>query len=358
MIIGTNRGFYPLKSDEKKASENWIEYNNSLRTRLEKLMEKNANFHAYSQDSVLQWIKAWADVQEDVLIYTIPWVQLIESNEIEFYHREGVIVDYAQNLLGADTLKLSSETDLVVYRKNEIRKEEGRKNHFGFLNYIATNFEHRLQLADSLNLAFDERVKNLEIREEILALEASLVQHKAKLDSMYNAIPPMDSKSLKKILELSKTEFLQEEFAKRMNRFLSSFKNPARQRTISDSLHIELNFLENIHGTALELEANLPKIDTIYTEYKFDPFTFSDRVPFRAQKVLYETAIEQIIPSLFMKAQRSDRPYQMLQHLQTADALIERMNQLREKNTKQLERKLKNTESPDEQLEIINKFLK
>ncbi len=358
LIVGTNRGFYPLRADEKRASEDWIAYNYSLKERLQKLKEKNLTFHAYGQDSVLQWIKAWTDVQEAVLEYTTPWIHLIESNETEFYHREGVIVDYAQNLLGADTLKFATETDLVIYRNAKPKKDENRKSHFGFLHYIAENFEQRLQLADSLNQAFDKRVNNLEIQEEIIALEAIIVQQKRSLDSIYKSTPSIRAKSLKSILESAETAFLQEGFSKQMNQFLASYKSPARQKTLSDSLNAELNYLKEIHGTVLELDANLPKIDTIYTEYKFDPFTFSDRVPFRVQKTLYETAIEQIMPSLFSKAQSSTEPKEMLKNLQTADALLERLNQLRDKNTKPLERKLKNMDSPDEQLEIINKFLK
>src|SRR5690606_42005167 len=99
------------------------------------------------------------------------------------------------------------------------------------------------------------------------------------------------------------------------------------------------------------------ELDSLYTDYVFDPFTYSDNVPTRLKKRLYNIVTEEMNTQLIEKAQTDyTQPGEVLKRLNKIYALQDRLFFLVDKNTIKLERKLRRAKSLNERLNLLNAF--
>lgn len=336
LALGTNRGHYPLSSKEKKALESWLVHRKEIQDNVLKIEEKAQKNVNYQQDSTLREVKQWASLQRKILDHTDPWAKTFASGDIEFYYREGELVDYARHLLSEDSLLQTT----VIYPKNEATN---------FLDYIALNFESRKNAGDSLFNTFEQRIQYIQVQEDIADRKIKLETQHAKLDSLFSQkdFHP----DIQHSIDTLKERFLEKAYAENFEIFLSS--NPATQRLISNEMQLELETLQKIHGLAQKLTHNAKRLDSLYTEYTFDPFTFSDRVPVRVKRMLYETVTLELLPWLLSKAEREKNATKVFHRFQELDELQLRLFIFRQKRTKSLERKLRRSETPEERIELL-----
>jgi len=336
LALGTNRGHYPLTSKEKKALESWLMSRKEIQDKVLKIEEEAQANVNYQQDSTLREVKEWSTLQREILDHTDPWAKTFASGDIEFYYREGELVNYASRLLSADSLLHTS----LTYPTNDAKN---------FLDYIAKNFELRKSVGDSLLKTFENRVQYIQVKEDIAERKVGLEKQHAKVDSLFsqkNFYPKVQHS-----IDTLKERFLEKGYNESFQLFLKS--NPTTQRLISDEMQLELETLQKIHGLAQKVTHDAKRLDSLYTEYTFDPFTFSDRVPVRVKRVLYETVTLELLPWLLSKAEREKEALKVFHRFQEIDELQLRLFIFRQKRTKSLERKLRRSETPEERIELL-----
>ncbi|MDT0690105.1 hypothetical protein RM549_09940 [Salegentibacter sp. F188] len=342
--LGANRGFYPLSSDERNDLSKWTETEAEFRNKLQQLNNLRIDNIQLVQDRELQVFLKWAKEQDRLEEYIRPWKNILSREQIEYYNREGLLVDYAYNLLSTDTVSIDGEKTIFNYSP----EEKGNN----FLHFIVENFEDRNEVADSLLQAFSNRIESIEIDREISAFSDSISAGKTEIDSLYRI--PSGYGLQDKVLDEIKIYFDKQIYPQELEEFNESEDIGARTATATDLL-AEIELLKEIFGTAQNIAERREETDELYTELTFDPFTYSDQVPVRKKKRLYNYVTEEVIEGLI---ERAGSNYQdltaVLKDLQLAYSIQDRLIFLEDKNTRRLERRLRRSGSLEDSVELLN----
>lgn len=356
LVLGTNRGYYPLSSEEKKGMKNWHRHKKAFIDTLNTLRQKSLEHFQYRADSALQTISGWWKYQQGILDYVAPWEEVFYKDEMAFYYRGGLLVEYADSLLRSDRILNGADTIVFDYPRDSTDD---------FILYIASNMESRRAMADSLSRLFDQRLEDIRLREAILAKKLEIDAYKLRLDSLYR--PPFKkkhpveavntlAKGLERVRRTTKERFLDSLFAHRYNMFVNAEDDPLRQQQLIGLLQFDLENLEASHTLMQQFFERLAPLDSAYTDYSFDPFTYTDKVPERLKRPLYEAATGELMPAMLQEAQQQDTPLATREVLQRLLDLQKRLFFLSDKETKSLERKIRRSDEPAEQLLLINNF--
>ena len=116
------------------------------------------------------------------------------------------------------------------------------------------------------------------------------------------------------------------------------------------------NSAQQVKARMLE-EIGIRDIDELYTEYVFDPFTFTERVPSRLKRRLYELVAVQMFNQMVDRATASNDPFNCEKVLNQLYEVQGSMYVLKDRNTKKLEGRLKRHDDLDERLNILSEEL-
>ncbi len=341
--LGTNRAYYTLSSEETAALKDWVVEHADFRNKIQAINAMEIDNPALIQDQDLEVIINWAQKQEEIRNYIKPWNNILSKDQIEFYNREGLLVDYAHNLLSSDTITVNSETTIFDYEPDE--KGEN------FLLYIVENFTDRNRVADSLIQVLTERLDELQVNREISDLHNEIVDKKENLDSLYTN--QTQHNQVNYMLRKIENQFTNTSYPKMLSEFVDA-EDLSEQISYGQDLILHLDLLQRIYNLGEDIAQKEDEIDSLYTELTFDPFTFTE-VPARKKRRLYNIVTNEVIQELIIAAgKNSDEPKEALKHLQQASQMQERLIFLEDKNTSRLERRLARSNSLSDQVELLN----
>lgn len=342
--LGTNRAFYPVSSEERSALKNWIIQEADFRNNIQTINSLEIDNPALIHDADLQVYLSWAKKQEEIRDYIKPWNNILSKDQIEFYNREGLLVDYAYNLLSRDTITVDSESVIFNYEPTE----KGDN----FLLYIVENFTDRNKVADSLIQELTVRLDELQVNREIADLHKEIISMKENLDSLYEIRTQHDQVNY--ALSKIKTYFSSTAYSQMISEFIDT-EDLSEQISLGQDLNLHLDLMKRIYTLGKDVARKEQEIDSLYTELTFDPFTFSDQVPARKKRRLYKIVTEEVIQKLIIAAGNNYRePKEALKNLQQASKMQERLIFLEDKNTSRLERRLARSKSLSERVELLN----
>lgn len=342
--LGTNRGFYPLSSEERKSLEKWTEVEENFRRNIEQLNNMEVDNIELATDDEVKVVLAWVDRQEELREYMRPWNNILSKDQVEVYNREGLLVDYAYNILARDTLIINGNEQIFEYQP----REKGDN----FLNYIVANLEDRNKYADSLIAEFAEAVQDVRVSREITGLNENIVQQKARLDSLLNTSSGYGK--LDDLVYTTSNHYRRNIYPESLEEFQNS-QNNEEQIKIGNELSGNLNILFSIYTYRNEIAERREEIDELYTEYTFDPFTYSDQVPTRKKRRLYNYVTEQVIEKILERAENNyTRAREVLKELQLVRRMQERLIFMEDKDTSRLERRLQRSRSLQESVDLLN----
>ncbi|HSI71109.1 MAG TPA: hypothetical protein VK941_12815, partial [Gillisia sp.] len=342
--LGANRGFYPLSSDERKILADWTKIEAKYRTNLQELNNLRIESLNLAQDEETRIILGWIEEQEAIHDYIRPWNNILGKEQVEYYNREGLLKDYAWNMLSRDTVVTEAETRVFEYEPKE--KPEN------FLHYIVENFKDRNIVGDSLVERLAGKVETLETSREVSGLNENISLRKKELDSVYAF--PSTYNLMDYLLRKTRRDFGEIVYKEQMDKFLQE-ESMEDKISIGQALLINLEIMKEIHSTAINIATRREQIDELYTEYTFDPFTFSDQVPVRKKKRLFNFVTEEVIEKIIVRAgEKSSEPTEVLKEIQLVQQMQERLIFLEDKNTRRLERRLLRSDSLNESIELLN----
>lgn len=341
--LGTNRAYYTLSSEETAALKDWAVQQAEFRNKIQAINTLEIDNPALIQDSDLEVIINWAQKQQEIRDYIKPWNNILSKDQIEYYNREGLLVDYAYNLLSSDTITVNSETTIFDYEPDE--KGEN------FLLYIVENFTDRNKVADSLIQELTVRLDELQVNREISDLHNEIVIKKENLDSLYSN--QIQHNQVNYMLRKIENYFSSTAYPQQLSEFIDA-EDLSEQITHGQDLILHLDLLKKIYNMGVEIANKEKEIDSLYTEMTFDPFTFTE-VPARKKRRLYNVVTDEVIQELIMAAGNDHRePKEALKHLQQASQMQERLIFLEDKNTSRLERRLVRSNSLSDRVELLN----
>lgn len=342
--IGTNRGFYPLTSEEQEKLEEWAEVEVNLRENIQQLKNLEIDNLNFVEDPEIQTIIKWTEKQEELGEYIKPWNNILSKAQAAFYNRKGLLVDYSYRLLQSDTLVVNQEEVIFEY--------EPREKGENFLLYIVENFKDRNKVGDSLIKTFSVELEALEINQEISEINNQISSQKEKIDSLYQNLP--EHEKIQNTLYNVQSHYFNNVFPNEFEAFTTASEEGAQVQNGRDII-VQLELLKNIKTTGDQISERHLEVDSLYTEYTFDPFTYSDQVPVRKKKRLYNLVTDDIINRIIDRANSSYmEPREVLKDLQLAYQMQERLLFLEDKNTSRLERRLRRSDSLNERIELLN----
>lgn len=342
--LGANRAFYPLSSEEETALDEWKEIENKYRKNIDSITNLEIENLNLVENNNIQKALKWKQKQDSLNEYIKPWNDILYKDQLPFYNREGLLVDYAKQLLARDTLEIDGENVIYDYT-SELETEN-------FLLYVTENFKKRNELADTLILNLTSSIEDLRLDQEIGRLNDEVSSTRKEIDKLYGK--RLNDETLNKIVKQTKNTFYRDSLPQLVNSFLEDSEDDAVQVERGNRILRQLELLETIWETGERITRLEGRIDTLYTEYTFDPFTYSDQVPVRKKKTLYNEINDNIIEGLKEQAWDAYRdPEEVLRKLNSIQRMQDRLVFMIDKNTKSLERKLRRTDSFNEKLELL-----
>jgi hypothetical protein len=225
-------------------------------------------------------------------------------------------------------------------------------NRQDFLNYISSNFERRTQTADSIAALLKKITRDQVINREKQAQVQRISQLKKEVDEQLkaNGYAP----AIQPLIQHLKDYFLEVEYPRLNTNFLESVKeNSSASKPIEDSLVFLLESVQMIQEIASRLPERTKRIDSLYTIYTFDPFTFNDKFPRRIKKKLFELIAIDLYNELLEKISNNPSIAEVRSGARKLYDIQERLLFLHDKDTRKLERKLKKGSSMEAKMEVI-----
>ncbi|MCG7860004.1 hypothetical protein MD537_23690, partial [Flavihumibacter sediminis] len=96
-----------------------------------------------------------------------------------------------------------------------------------------------------------------------------------------------------------------------------------------------------IQEIAVRLPVRSKRIDSLYTIYTFDPFTFNDKFPRRIKKKLYDLIAVELYSDLLKQISINPSISEVRTGIRRLYDIQERLLFLHDKDTRKLERKLR-----------------
>jgi hypothetical protein len=335
--VGTNRGFYVLSSKEKNLLDKWPDLEYAYREKVNAIKAELDTSLATANAPALTWIRNWTNRQEYIFDYIKPWNNILSRREIEYYYRKGELIKYARELLDKDEIR-TAESSLL-----SIAYEVPVFNTTDFLSYISSNFELRKQKADSIL----GELKGISREQAVSREKQALIQRVNALkkeveeqlkDSSYDA-------SIEPLMAHLKHYFMEMEYP----RLYESFTNSM----VADSITYLLESVQMIQEIAVRLPVRSKRIDSLYTIYTFDPFTFNDKFPRRIKKKLYDLIAVELYSDLLKQISINPSISEVRTGIRRLYDIQERLLFLHDKDTRKLERKLRKGSSIQDKLEVI-----
>lgn len=345
LAIGTNRMFYELKKNEKKILEEWPEVEFEYRSKLAKLQtDRELNF-IYNQNDIISKVNTWLDVQLKLMDYIKSWNNILRRNEIIYYNRNNpALIKYTENLLQNDTLKYNNKEEIITYRQGALEEKS-------FLFMIADNFKERTVVADSLVRLYEATIEDLKLTDDISRLKTDIQNSQMQLDTVFTSgVVPGEYEGLYKKF---RTNYLGDSFKHKYTMLDNDTLFMEDRKRMGDSLVQDIRFIQRIDVKLHEISKNRQVIDSLYTEYVFDPFTFTDKVPTRTKKKLYEAVAEDMVNELLTLAEQSPGLLETYNYINQVLMVQQRLIFFYDKETSKIERQLKKRTPLEEKLRIL-----
>lgn len=342
--IGTTRGIYDLSHEEKEAMNLWPKLEAQFSKKLFELEKLGIDRLEFLNDSIINGVNQWKERQDPVLEKIREWYEIVGTNEVIYYNRRGLLVEYAEQILSFDNIFVNGRNKLIKYPKSELEEKS-------VLLYVVDNLSHRNSYADSI---YNVAVRQLEAHQyarQLYDLNETIKAEKHLEDSLYSELP--ETRSLAAVLERTNNYFFETTFPEQYSVFINS-NDAQRQMDIGFKIISELKKLDEAILLSREIEVQMGALDSVFTEYLFDPFTYTDKVPNRVKKKLYDPIVFEMIPQGIERAgQYFENPYQVLKQLEEVRSIQESLLQLRFSDTRKIEKKFKRNTNYDARLESL-----
>lgn len=262
--------------------------------------------------------------------------------------RTGEIIHYDLSNYAKDGVDFMFQEDLIsyTYQNDSLSKLLPREVFFEeagtFLPKFKNYLDEELAFLTDISSYVTRELFEIEVNSRLVALEANIVQRKVELDSIFaNHLSQHDAE--KAFIEDFAVNFLVDRFDDLSETYASSVDFDSK----FDQGNVMLDFLD-------ELEKRLPSIailferqialDEVYMEETFNPFTYS-RYDQRVKERLYEAG-ETLFQHYMDNLKTEDDYTQIKDHISNIEKLQDKMYELRDQDTRSIERRLGRRLSP------------
>lgn len=212
------------------------------------------------------------------------------------------------------------------------------------LHALVTQFHERIKSAlDTVNPIL-ERNKT---REQIQELEAALIQKKDSILALFNnEFKSPDYNSFHQLFKQKMMHLAEEEFKLYSKRVVTERVDLIPAKVACFTSYVEFYFY------LVRLQENRSQIADLYTRTVWNPFTFTDMQETVKERV-YNAYYNQVLPFVLSELNRQLSCNEIEKGRATISKLFNKMKELREQDTKELERAIRRANEPSQLFNLL-----
>jgi hypothetical protein len=338
--VFTRRFVYELSKEDKIRISEIPAIFQKLQTKTNTFANMNSLALNKSKSDSLAFVNAFFKDSELKFQNFENLIGIIESGRIEFYDLKNYIQSGLEYISSTDTIRYEFNDEQRLKVINFRKVIENQEN---FLRDFAEYLNEELELVNSLGDYVEQELFIIEQDEDIRLIEAEILSKKKYVDSIYfnhNFISMEESNFLNEIRQ----NFLGEVY----DSFIEEYGNMevyADKMNQSQKILDLLNELEEQFENLVKIFPAKESLDELYLEEVFNPFTYS-RYNQRVKNRLFENGGMKLF-DFYLRQIKDERDYTRIKDLiMKIENLHNRMLELRNQDTRKLERKIRNNLSP------------
>jgi hypothetical protein len=340
--IRTKRFEYPIDPLKAKDAEEISKIYKDLIAKVKKNKESNALSINKNRTDSLAFAYAFFQSMDSKVKDLEEIVALYESGEIKYVDEESFFEQGLGYLASYDTIQYvfdDKERVKVINNRKVIETKEQLSRLL--LRYL----ENEYHLVDKFAEYVKSVLEKLEIDSSISDLDEKIVTLKDIVVDLYAGTNYFSDKHEKLIKRIEKV-FLQDLYEKKQNEYAKTDTYGKKVEKADEVIDL-LNELDKRHEEFYKIFEKRDEIDELYYENYFNAFTFSSYDQ-RAKERLYKLGNEKLFNYLVDALMEENDYNNLSEHLSRIHNLQKRMVQLREEDTRKIERKLRRTTKPSQ----------
>jgi len=332
--IHTRRFEYPISKEDQRNIDEIDESFEALQTEVNRFATMNAlAINRYREDS-LAFAYEYFQQKQERLDRVDTLVQILTSDEIRYIDQDVFVREGIDYLSAFDTIRYEFDNEV---RTRGLSYEEDITEDQSLTQNVLSYIRREQSIVTELRDYITRELEQLEQTDDLATMEARILQNKAEVDSIYLTHETISNRDLDMFASVYKN-ILQRQFNELSRRY-------SETDTYMDRVEkgeIILDLISEMREQFDRLAAVFPTMDDLdetYQEETFNPFTYS-RYNVRVKERLFDNG-GMILFNHYASQLKNEEDYTMIkEHLDSIEALQERLYELRDVDTRRIERRL------------------
>ena len=330
--IHTKKFVFELSRAQQKIVEDLPSKFDRLQTTVRDYSERNAlNLNRQKSDT-LSFAHAFFQFQAKKLLEFSEIINLLRTKEIQYYDLENLSEEGLAFLTERDVVEFSFEdgqyTRVLEYEVGDLRKS--------FYESLSSYVSQMEQKTSELKNFVDKSLSRIERDEDLRAIQNQIQTKRGELGQKFQQSEDYDEVT-NDLLKGIHVNILGSGFDKLNERYAKE-ENFDGKKEIARVMLDLLNEMDNQYSPLVRVSKDAGQLDELYMEEVFNPFTFT-RYDQRAKNRLYESS-EKLL-DYYLDGIKAETEYTEIKNwLNKINKLFERMGELREADTRNLERRI------------------
>jgi hypothetical protein len=330
--LHTRRFVFELSRNDQRIVEDLPGKFDRINTVVQEYATRNAlNLNRQKSDS-LAFAHAFFQYQAEKMNNIEELIELFRSKEIQYYDVQHLSREGLPFMTATDSIVFSYDDNEYV-RPINYKVENLESQFFGTISSFVSQLD---SVTNSVRAMVDNSLSIIERDEDLRNFESEVINRQKRVEELYSDFTDVNFNT-RQVLENIRTNILKGNFERLNERYAKEESFAGKKETANVMLDL-LTEMEEQYVRVNEFWSKNEKVDALYLEEIFNPFTFT-RYDQRAKSRLYE-AYEKLFEHYIDRLKAEQDYAQIKNWSRKIDALQSRIVDLREAETRTLERRL------------------
>jgi hypothetical protein len=332
--IHTRRFEYPISKEDQRNIDEIEESFEALQTEVNRFANMNALAINRYRDDSLAFAYEYFQRKQERLDRVDTLVQILTSDEIRYIDQNVFVREGIDYLSAFDTIRFEFDDEVI---SRELSYAEDLSEDRSLTDNVLSYIRREQTIVDVFTSYITRELEQLEQTDDLATMEARILQNKAEVDSIYLSHVTISDRDLEMFASVYEN-ILQRQF----NEFSKRYSEMDTYMERVEQGEVILDLISEMREQFDRLAAVFPTmedLDETFMEETFNPFTYS-RYKVRVKERLFENG-GMVLFNHYLNELKNEQNYPMIkEHLDNIEALQERLYELRDVDTRRIERRL------------------
>lgn len=335
--IHTKKFVFELSRTEQRIVEELPGKFDRIRATVKDYTERNSLRLNRQKSDSLSFAYAYLQYQLNKLDQFSEIMDLFRTKDIQYYDLENLVEEGIPFLTEKDKIEYTFD-DSVRTRELEYRIGDLSGGFYGVFESYIKQVQSK---TNEIKSFVDKSLTSIERDDDLRSLQNQIQERKDDLDEMFANTEDFGNKTVE-LLQAVQKNILGNNFNQINERYARETEFTGKKE-VADIMIDLLDEMENQFEPLIGVYPKFQQMDQLYMEEVFNPFTYT-RYDQRAKNRLYESA-EKLL-EYYLEQLAIEQNYTEIKiWLNKADKLFERMGELREADTRRIERRINRRQS-------------